>query len=175
MTILSRENLRSLVCPLPAEMGFNFDLYRSVLQLGDKIYLFNPNGLLFRGHDREKYLEELIHSVSSGPFSSVAVVLLDPDKGIHNSKKSNKYIALSEVADLARQNPNKTIAIYHHKNAGGFDYRTLLERLSHFNTFAYDFGAAAIFFIQNGTQPMTRIKDILYSGLNPKRLLEKGI
>ena len=175
MTLLSQENLHSLVCPLPAEAGFDFELYRSVLQLSEKTDLFNPDGLLFRGQDRVRYLKELRASVSSGGFSSVHVILLDPDKGIHESKRSNLYITSSEVIGLISENLDKTIAVYHHKNAGGMDYQAVLKAFSHFNSFAYNFGAAAICFIQDGEQPIYRIKDIVFHGLNSERVLAKGI
>jgi len=175
VTLLSQENLCLLACPLPAERDFKFELYKSVLQLNQKAYVFNPGGLLFIGQHRATYLKELKNSVSSGDFSSVHVILLDPDKGIHKSKRNNLYINSSEVIELTTENRDKTIAVYHHKNAGGMDYQAVLNEFSSFNCFAYNFGAASICFIQDGAQPINRIKDILRLRLNSEKVLEKSI
>ena len=172
LNLLSQKDIFSLVCPLPAEYAFDFELYRSVLQLNGKASLFNPDGLVFRGHLRKRYIEELKVSVSSSDLSSFQVVLLDPDKGMHEFKKTNVYIAISEVKSLIKESRKKTVAIYHHKNAGGMNYLTVLEKFSSFNSFAYDFGAAAICFFQEEAQPITLIKDFLRSELNSKKVLE---
>jgi len=171
LNLLSQNGLLSLIFPLPSESSFDFELYRSVLKLDKKVSLFNPDGLAFRGHLRKKYIEELKVTVSSSDFSSFHVILLDPDKGIHEFKKTNVYIAIPEVESLIKESPKKTVAIYHHKNAGGLNYSNVLERFSSFNSFVYDFGAAAICFFQEETQPITLIKKFLRSELNSKRVL----
>lgn len=99
VSLLRDAGFRLFICPLPSQADFSEAVYRSCLQLGEMDKLFNPT-VRFRATQREKHLTALRDALSKSKPEKPGIAILDPDKGVHASLKSNMFVTLDEVNSL---------------------------------------------------------------------------
>jgi len=156
------------VCPLPSQAGFSEAVYRSCLMLNDNDKLFNPLKKRFRTYQRKQHLKALSEELSNWNPVTTGIAILDPDKGVHNSQKSNLFVTVAEVNTLAEKH---IVAVYHHKNAGRISYLDLVKCFLPRPAIAYDFGAAVLCFVHTEAEKLKKVADTFSANLNPARLL----
>lgn len=168
--LLRRAGFRLMICPLPSEADFSEAVYRACLGLQEQDKLFNP-ALRFRGNQREKHLSALRVELSQWEPEKPRAVILDPDKGVHDSLKSNLFITIDEVNGLVKAAKASVVAVYHHKNAGSLSYHDLVGRFMPRPALAYDFGAAVLCFVHSDAEHLRRVQQGFAVNLNPVRIL----
>lgn len=168
--LLRCAGFRLMICPLPSQADFSEAVYRACLGLQEQDELFNP-ALRFRGNQREKHLSALRAELSQWEPEKPGVVILDPDKGVHDSLKSNLFITIDEVKGLVEAAKGNVVAVYHHKNAGSLSYLDLVGRFMPRLSLAYDFGAALLCFVHSRVEHLRRVQQGFAANLNPARIL----
>lgn len=169
VSLLRNAGFRVLVCPLPSQDDFSEKVYRSCLGMKEEDELFNPV-VRFRATQREKHLNVLRDHLSNWKPEKPGIAILDPDKGVHESLKSNLFLTVEEIDGLVGANRAHVIAVYHHKNAGGISYLDLVARFTPRPAFAYDFGAAVLCFGHSEVGHLQHVRGV-FSQLNPGRVL----
>jgi hypothetical protein len=162
------------VCPLPSQGDFSEAIYRSCLGLKEKDKLFNPP-VRFRAGQREKHLTALRQELLLWKPERTGIAILDPDKGVHDSQKSNQFITVNEVKALVELTKEHIVAVYHHKNAGSISYLDLIGRFLPRPAMAYDFGAAVLCFVHTETDKLQKVSDLFSARLNPARILRNQV
>lgn len=145
--LLGKAGYSPLICPLPSQREFNFDLFQKVLGGSRLRILHTGQAEAFWGPYRGRHLKLVECAIRSNKYNSSRVVLLDPDKGIHKSARTNKVLHVDEFKQLLRAAHRKVLAVYHHKNTGNLAYADVKELFPNTPSFHYDFGAAAVFFL----------------------------
>lgn len=167
-------DLFPLICPLPSQREFDFKLFKRIFGVkGSSISMMvTPPADAFWGRKRSRHWEQLEEAVLRGKFASTKVILLDPDKGIHRSKRNNKVVHVNEVAWLISKLRKRVLAIYHHAYADNLSYSAAINLFQTYPRFGYDFGAAAILFLQapGGQTVFRKVKRIVCSTLKPSRM-----
>ena len=161
---------RLLICPLPSQNDFSETDYRSCLGVQEEDRVFNPTSR-FRSSQREEHLSALRAELPKWEPDKPGIVILDPDKGLHDSLKSNLFLTVDEINGLVGVAKKLIVAVYHHKNAGSLSYLDLVERFVPRPAMAYDFGAAALCFIHSEVEKLRQVRDVFATQLNPERIL----
>lgn len=170
VSLLRKTGYSFLICPLPSEAEFSETIYRSCLGLEKIDRLFNPASR-FRAAQRRKHLDELQDTLSNWSPESSCIVVLDPDKGVHDSRNNNQFITVDEVNSLANAAKGHVVAIYHHKNAGKISYHELVTRFMPLPAIAYNFGAAALCFVHSDSGRLRDIRQTFEVHLARNRVL----
>lgn len=157
---------QTLVAPLRSQRIFDAVRYCQIIGLGPNDELFDPPGVPYGFGRRLKHLRLL--AIASGQRAFNAV-LLDPDLGVGDEQQvCNRVISADEVLMLTGEN---TVAlVYHHQQACNRNYFQVMQLLGQGQTFAYDFGKAAVIVV--GGQPGARavLQRAVGDALNPSRL-----
>jgi hypothetical protein len=140
------------------------------LGLKEQDKIFNP-AVRFRAGQREQHLGALREELTKWKAEKAGIAILDPDKGIHDSQKSNLFITLGEVNTLVEIARKHIVAVYHHKNAGQLSYLDLVRRFFPRPAMAYDFGAAALCFVHLKAEQLQKVGEVFTAHLNPARFL----
>ena len=169
VSLLRNVGFSLCICPLPSQREFTDAVYRSCLGLSTSDRIFNPP-VRFRSIGRARHLEALREELSTWGPGQAGIALLDPDKGVHDSRRSNLFVTVGEINALLEIANGPVIAIYHHRNAGSISCSGLLERLIPRPAVAYRFGAAILLFAHTEVAPLRKISNALVAELNAKRI-----
>lgn len=139
LRIAAAARLATLVAPLPAEQGFDFDRYRTVLGIGAPHVLAGPELPRYSGRGRARLLHALAGVLEAG---ELAGLLLDPDTGIRQEAGHGPgFLTVAELRQLVRGRA-VTWLLYHHQRAGNLSYGEAAQLTD--ARWYYDFGKAAV-------------------------------
>jgi hypothetical protein len=176
LEILADAGLRPVLCPLPSHREFDFDLFGRALGVNDKaigILRTAPKNA-FWGQYRRVHLQVLDGAIFGGDFKSAQVVVLDPDNGVHRRRRDNKVVHVDEVRDMTSRLANRVLAIYHHLWTDNLSHFEAINQFPNIPRFGYDFGAAAILFLQgpDANDVLNSAREAISNQLNPSRIFE---